>query len=93
MPTFKVAHVREQNQNMLLFPLDDSFAQKSNEARISALNELELRAHRAGLAGRAAAFWTSNGQTYSIGPKAWTSFLRSLSMGAVLASVNKELSW
>jgi hypothetical protein len=93
MPTFKVAHVREQNQNMLLFPLDGGFAQKSNEARISVLNELELQAHRAGLAGRAAAFWVSNGQTHSIGPKAWKSFLRSLSMSAVLASVNKEISW
>ena len=93
MPTVKVAHIREQGQNMLLFPLDSSFGRKTSAEQQSILMELENRAHAAGLAGRAAVFWESAGRTNSLGPKLWSSFLRSMSMRRVLASVNKSVSW
>lgn len=93
MPSFDVAYVREQGQNMLLFPLNRSFAHKSSAEQHSILQELEERAHGAGLAGRAVAVWESGGRTYTIGPKLWAGFLRSLSMRAVLASVNRKISW
>jgi len=93
MPTFKLAHIREQGQNMLLFPLSGTFSQKTSHEQQSILAELEDRAHAAGLAGRAVIFWESGGRTHSLGPKPWANFLRSLSMQAVLASVNKSVSW
>ena len=93
MPTFKLAHIREQGQNMLLFPLSGSFSHKSSREQQSILVELEDRAHAAGLAGRAAVFWESGGRTHSLGPKPWSNFLRSLSLQAVLRSVNKSISW
>ena len=93
MPTFKLAHIREQGQNMLLFPLSNSFSQKSSNEQHSILAELEDRAHGAGLAGRAAIFWESGGRTHSLGPKPWANFLRGLSLHAVLRSVNKSISW
>jgi hypothetical protein len=93
MPTFKLAHVREQGQNMLLFPLGGNVAHKTTQEQHGILAELEDRAHAAGLAGRAAIFWESGGRTRSLGPKAWANFLRSMSMNAVLRSVNKSISW
>jgi hypothetical protein len=93
MPSFKVAHIREQGQNMLLFPLDRTFGLKTAAEKNSILAELEVRAQRAGLAGRAAVFWESGGSTYSLGPRPWNSFLRSMNLRTVLASVNKSISW
>jgi hypothetical protein len=56
MPSIKVAHLREQGQNMLLFPLDSSFHHKPDHEQSALVCELEARAHAAGLAGSAAVF-------------------------------------
>lgn len=93
MPQFDVAHIREQGQDMLLFPLDSSFHQKPQAAQNSALAELQTRARQAGLAGRAAAIWEYGGRTYTLGPQPWQSFLRSIDVDFVLANVNRELRW
>jgi len=93
MPSFDVAHIQEQGQNMLLFPLNSSFGHKSSSEQHSILEELEVRAHGAGLAGRAVAVWEAGGRTYTIGPKLWAGFLRSINMRFVLRNVNREISW
>lgn len=48
MPSFKLAHIREQGQNMLLFPLDSNFGFKTSSEQNSIVEELEDRAHAAG---------------------------------------------
>ena len=93
MPKLKVAHIREQGQDMLIFPLDQSFGNKSSVDQNDALAELECRAHNAGLAGQAVAIWQHGSHTHFRGPSNWQSFLRSISMGWVLSNVNRELSW
>jgi hypothetical protein len=93
MPRFKAAHVREQGQDMIIFPLDGAFDRESDAQKTQVLNELEARANRAGLAGSAVAIWEAGGRTRFLGPRAWHGFLRSLSLRAVMASVNKEISW
>ena len=59
----------------------------------SILAQLERRAHSAGLAGKAAAFWESSGRTYFRGPRPWVSFLQNISIQVVWANVNREISW
>jgi hypothetical protein len=93
MPSLKAAHIREQGQDMIIFPLDRAFGQKSDRDQLLALGELERRANSAGLAGRAVAFWEGNNGTHFRGPSRWHPFLRGLSMRSVLASVNKKISW
>lgn len=93
MPSFDVAHVYEQGQNMLLFPLDRKVGFKTLDQQRAILHELEDRAHGAGLAGQAAIFWEGNGRTHFLGPKAWRNFLGSIGMSDVLASVNRSISW
>lgn len=93
MPKFKAAHVREQGQDMIIFPLDGAFDREPDSKKAQVLNELEVRANRAGLAGSAVAIWESGGRTRFMGPRAWHGFLQGLSLRAVLASVNKEISW
>ena len=93
MPRLKAAHINEQGENMIIFPLNSLFANQTDEGRADILEELERRAHAAGLAGRAVAIWERGNQTHYLGPRSWQAFLESLSMRWVLANVNKELSW
>ena len=93
MPHLKAAHINEQGQNMIIFPLDHTFGQKTDTDQSRSLMELERRAHSAGLAGRAVAVWQSGGRTLFRGPQAWRGFLQSISMDWVHANVNKQISW
>lgn len=80
MPRLKAAHVSEQGQNMIIFPLDSSFGSKTDQALSELLEELERRAHATGLAGRAVAIWERGNQTHYLGPRPWQAFLQSISM-------------
>lgn len=94
MPRYKVAHLYEQGQNMLLFPVDGgSIHHKTNSEKNEILEELEARANAAGLAGSAALIWNYGGQTHTYGPQRWQGFLRSISMQFVLRNVNQEIRW
>ncbi len=69
VPKFKVAHLREQGQNMLIFPLDSSVHYKSDSDKSKILEELEIRAHAAGLAGGGAIAWEHGRSLNFMGPR------------------------
>jgi hypothetical protein len=93
MPKYRVAHVNQQGQDMIIFPLEPSFGMKSITEQAEMLQDLEMRAHGAGLAGNAVIVWEQGKRLYFIGPKPWHPFLSSIGMRWVLAQVNRELSW
>lgn len=94
MPSLKVAHIHEQGQNMIIFPLDHRFAALSQGEKDSELQILEIRANNAGLAGHAVAVWDAgSGRMGFIGPRQWHDFLQSIGLRWVLANLNKEISW
>ena len=93
MPKFSVAHLREQGQDMLLFPLDSAFHQRTDEQQSAVVHQLETRAHSAGLAGGAVVVWEHGGRGYFRGPRQWHTFLRGISLRWVMAQVNREISW
>jgi hypothetical protein len=93
MPHFKIAHLREQGQNMIIVPLESSFEHKSDEDQRATIAELQVRARSAGLAGTVVPVWQSGGRMYSMAPQPWRSFFQNLSMRSVLLNVNKELYW
>jgi hypothetical protein len=49
MPRFKVAHLREQGQDMIIVPLDSGFGSKIRHDQDSIIGELQIRAHAARL--------------------------------------------
>jgi hypothetical protein len=51
MPTYKVAHINQQGQNLIIFPLDPTFGQLTALEQQSDLTMLGLRAYAAGLRG------------------------------------------
>jgi hypothetical protein len=93
MPNLKVAHIREQGQDMILVPLNDSFGRKTDQERTQTLGQIQAVAASAGLRGSVAAIWNGGGRTYFMGPRPWHPFLRSISLDWVSRQVNRELSW
>lgn len=93
MPRFEAAHLREQGQDMIIFPLDRSFDRKTDEDRYEVLEELQMRASAAGLAGTAVAVWRSGGRMKFMAPTQWHPFFRSIDMRTVMRNVNVEVSW
>jgi hypothetical protein len=94
MPTYKVAHIREQGQNMIIFPLDAAFGRMTSSDQNEELGRLGFRANAAGLAGAAVAVWDAGGGRMGfMGPSQWHPFLRSIDLGFVFANLNQEISW
>ncbi len=93
MPRFKVAHINEQGQDMLIFPLDSNVHNKRDSDKEDILDELERRAHAAGLAGSAVIIWEHGNHTHFMGPRRWHPFLEGLSMYEVQARLNREINW
>lgn len=93
MPHFRIAHLREQSQDMIIVPLESSFGNKTGDAQNAIVAELQVHARAAGLAGIVVPVWESSGRMSFIAPLPWHSFFKSLSMRGVMQNVNKELSW
>lgn len=92
MSRFKIAHIREQGQNMIIVPLDRSFGYKSREEQAQVRNALQLSASSAGLAGTVVPVWDSGGGRMAfIAPTPWHGFFQSLSLPMVARMINREL--
>jgi hypothetical protein len=93
MPIYKVAHINEQGQNLIIFPLDPAFGQLTASEQQADLAMLGLRANASGLRGVVVAVWEAGGQTRFRGPERWRAFLESINLEFVWANVNKQISW
>jgi hypothetical protein len=89
---FKIAHIKEQNQQIIIIPLDSSFGRKSDAEQLEAVQELQACANSAKLAGSVVVVWPE-GSTFKFrAPNAWHPFFKSISYDRILASLNKELT-
>lgn len=94
MPLYKVAHLREQGQDMIVIPLDRSFELKLEQDKNEIIINLQLRARGARLAGLVIPTWDAGGgQLKFIAPQRWHPFFRSLNWTFVQANLNKAISW
>lgn len=93
MPRFKVAHMREQGQDMVIIPLASDFEHKTDQEQRETIDSLQSHSHGAGLKGTVVPVWESSGRMRFIAPRPWHPFFQSISMQQVWANINKELSW
>ena len=94
MPKFQVAHVKEQGVDLIIIPLDRSFNYKSEDEQRDVIDELQMRANGAGLAGTVVPVWDGGGGRMKfIAPQNWHPFFRSISLQRVAMSINREISW
>ncbi|MDR3448978.1 MAG: hypothetical protein P4M15_04390 [Alphaproteobacteria bacterium] len=93
MPTYKVASLQDQGQDMLIVPVDSSFT-KGRPADIEArIAELQTAAVTAGLKGLIALVWADGERMAYLAPQPWHAFFHTLSMPIVEARLNAEISW
>ncbi|NWE38613.1 hypothetical protein HX875_03960 [Pseudomonas yamanorum] len=94
MTTYKIAHLHEQGQDMIIVPLDGSFGSKSSSDQQEFLTAFEYAAHQAGLAGTAVTIWQSGRTVRFIAPSAWHPFFRSPNIWRlVTGNLNKTLTF
>ena len=94
MPHFKVAHLREQGQDMIIVPLDSSFGRKITQDQHAITADLQIHARSAGLAGTVVPVWDNGGGRMAfIAPRPWHPFFQSISLQFVAVNVNRELYW
>jgi hypothetical protein len=94
MPHFKIAHLRQQGQDMIIVPLDSSFGNKNSDDQQEIMSDLQMHARAAGLAGTVVPVWDGGGGRMKfIAPRPWHPFFTSLNLRSVSSNINKELSW
>ena len=91
METFKVAHLREQGQDMVIVIVGPAFASMSSKDQDDGMNVLQICAESAGLAGLVVPVWREGNRAKFIAPLNWHPFFQSLTWDRILSSVNREL--
>jgi hypothetical protein len=94
MPTFHLAHIKEQGVELMIIPLAQAFRHKTGADRSAILSELQRRATAAGLSGRVVPVWDSGGGQMSfLAPRNWRPFFQNISLSYVYQHLNRTLSW
>jgi hypothetical protein len=77
MPKYKVAHIKEQGQDMIIVPVDSSFGNKSQEEQNEITFMLQKCATSAGLAGTVVPVWDKGGGRMAfLAPEPWHPFFK-----------------
>lgn len=93
MAKYKIAHVSEQGQQMIIAPLDSSFHSRSQQAKNEFMNAFQMAASSAGLAGSVALIWESGSMVHFMAPQPWHPFFKSQGIyQMVMSNINKELT-
>lgn len=94
MPHFKVAHLHEQGQDMIIVPLDSSFGRRITQDQNDIISDLQAHAHAAGLAGTVVPVWDNGGGRMAfVAPRPWHPFFKSINLRLIAMNLNKELCW
>jgi hypothetical protein len=86
MPRLKVAHLREQGQDMIVVPLDREPSHGTTAA-------IQAAASSADLAGQVVPVWQQGSSVYFRAPQPWHPFFRNITWNWVIGNLNRELSW
>lgn len=89
MPHYDLAYRREQGQDMIVVPMGADFGRLPGGRQDDFMSELQMRANAAGMRGTVAVVWPNGFRA----PRPWHPFFRTLPIEAVLANINKRLSW
>ncbi|PWE39599.1 hypothetical protein C9I50_18180 [Pseudomonas prosekii] len=93
MARYRIAHIKEQGQQMIIAPLDSSFNSRSQDEKNDFMNAFQAAATSAGLAGRVALIWKSGSMVHFMAPQPWHPFFRSQGIyQTIMSSINKELT-
>jgi len=91
MPHFKIAHIHEQGQDMIIVPLESSFGNLPTGEQEATIAELQIRSRGADLRGTVVPVWNSGGRMAFIAPRPWHPFFEHMNLQWVAHNLNREL--
>lgn len=93
MNKVKVAHLREQDVDLIIIPLEKEFGNKSPSDQGDIAESLQICATSAGLAGTVVPVWDAGGGRMGfLAPQNFHSYFRSINLQFVLLNANRELT-
>jgi len=93
MERFKVAHIREQGQDIIIVLVANSFGFKGNTEQNQLRNALQVCASAAGLAGTVVPVWDAGGGRMGfLAPTQWQSCFSGMTLPFVASNINRELT-
>jgi hypothetical protein len=88
----RVAHIREQNVDLIIVPLDKGFGGQSRAQQEAGIEAIRMSATLANLAGDVIPVWDAgDGRMSFIAPKPYHPYFQSISLEFVFANLNRDL--
>lgn len=91
MGSFACAHINERGQDMILVPLDETFAREGDARRRALLDGYAQAAQRAGLKGTVVPLWPDGEKIGFIAPKPWHDFIAQIDWAFVRCNLNRRV--
>ncbi len=93
MGTYDVAHIHEQEQDMVIVPMKSAFGRLPAHEQEEQIDLLQQCSISAGLRGTVVPVWDDGGGRMAfIAPRPWHGYFSSLNLGIVAAMINKRLT-
>jgi hypothetical protein len=93
MPTFQVAHLQHDGQDVIIVPVDRSFGKRSPSEQARIQEAFQRSAAAADIAGVVVPVWEDpSGRMAFRAPPPWHEFLKSIDMVYVATALNRSLS-
>src|SRR5438874_6748661 len=93
MPTFQVAHLRREGQDVIIVPVDRSFGKRSPAEQSRIQEAFQRSAAAAGIPGVVVPVWEdTSGRMAFRAPPPWYDFFKSIDMVYVATALNRSLS-
>jgi len=93
MPTFQVAHLRRDGQDIIIVPVDRSFGKRSPAEQARIQEAFQRSAVAADIPGVVVPVWDdATGRMAFRAPPPWHEFLKSIDMVYVATALNRTLS-
>jgi hypothetical protein len=90
--TYQIAHIKEQNQDIIIVPMDPSIDYKTQQQKDTIQQTIQICATNAGLAGIVCLVWENKNRFNFMAPPQWHSYFRGLTMLSVTSKLNKTLT-
>jgi hypothetical protein len=92
MHEYAVAHIRQQNVDLIIIPLDNAFHYKTPTQQGQMIEALQTAASSAGLRGTVVPVWDRpDGRMGFIAHTNWHPFFRSVDRGFIDQNINRKL--
>jgi len=92
MPSYDIAHIREQGQDIIIVFMSPAFSSLGNTAQNEQQTLLQACAADANLAGTVVPVWKAGSTFGFLAPSPWQSYFRNSTWDDLCLTVNKKLT-